>query len=284
MHYDIVVIGAGPAGLSAAMAAAGRNKRVLVLGPKISEKLMRTKEINNYLGLPHLSGPDLVNRFRSHLEEFSVDFLEQIAQSVYDMGDFIGILMPDQSIIEAGAVVFAPGVRFGRDLPGEAEFLGRGVSSCATCDAALYQGASVIVVGYNDHSADEANFIAERAASTVFINETGRSVQLKPGIEEIRGRVREIRGDDRARVILVDDRELTADGFFIIRDAKKPDLIVPGIDLEGIHIQVDRKMATNLPGIFAAGDCTGGPYQVLRACGQGQVAGLSAAEFISREK
>lgn len=283
MIYDVVVVGAGPAGLAAALNASIRNKKVLVLGPEMSEKLKKTAEVQNVLGMPDQSGEGLLKEFRSHVEEYPVEFINENATMVYDMGKFIGLLTPGNRIIEAHAVVYAPGVSFGKPLPGESNFLGKGVGTCATCDAALYRDRPVVVVGYNESAIEEANFMAEMASSTIFINQMGREVGLNPNIEVITDKVIEVRGDTVARSIVVGDREIEADGFFFIRDAQKPDAIVPGIELEGMHIQVNNKMETNLPGIFAAGDCTGLPYQISRAIGQGQVAGLNAASFATKK-
>lgn len=283
MIYDVVVVGAGPAGLAAALNASIRNKKVLVLGPDMSEKIKKTKEIQNVLGMPNRSGEGLLKEFRTHVEEYPVEFIEENATMIYDMGKFIGLLTPGNRIIEAHAVVYAPGVSFGKPLPGENEFLGKGVGTCATCDAALYKGRPVVVVGYNETAIEEANFINEMSSSTVFVNQTGRPVDLNAGIEVIDDKAVEVRGDTVARSILVGDREIEADGFFFIRDAQKPDSIVPGIALDGIHIQVNEKMETNLPGIYSAGDCTGLPYQISRAIGQGQIAGLNAATYATKK-
>lgn len=284
MNYDIVVVGAGPAGLSAALNGAIRNKSVLVLGPQVSESLKGAAEINNYLGIQDVSGVELLQIFRDHLASYSVDFQEDNVQNIYDMGKSIGVLLEDNTIINADAVVYASGIRFEKSIPGAQDFVGRGVGTCATCDAALYEGKPVVVVGYNDHAVEEANFISELASSTTFVNRTRRDVDLAEGIRELRGNPEEIRGGDVAESILVDGEEIFADGFFIIKDARKPDSVIPGVDLDGNHIKVDENMETNLKGIFAAGDCTGRPYQIAKAVGQGQVAGLAAASFSSKKQ
>ncbi|MDY3051891.1 MAG: NAD(P)/FAD-dependent oxidoreductase [Ndongobacter sp.] len=282
-RYDVAVIGAGPAGLSAALNAAARNKSVVVIGPPMSEKLKKTDFIDNYLGLPALSGEELLNRFREHLGG-RADYVRQMAQMVADMGGYFGILLPANEILEARAVVLATGVNSGRQIPGEAAFLGRGASTCATCDAALYRGKSVVVVGYNDHAVEEARFISELAASTLFVNQLGREVALPDSIPVRCDKPKELQGDDRARRLVFAQDHVEADGFFFIRDAKEPTQLIPGLETEGAHVVVNSSMATNLPGVFAAGDCIGRPYQINAACGQGQIAGLEAAAFATARK
>jgi len=283
-RYDVVVVGAGPAGLSAALNAAIRHKSVLVIGPVMSEKLRRTARIDNYLGMPGCSGEAMLTQFRDQVAELPVEFLEERIQTIYDMGDFIGLLRENGEILEAQAVIVATGISFGNTIPGERRFLGRGVSACATCDAALYRGKAVIVVGYNAHSAEDARFISEVAGRTTFINRTGRPVQLGDTIRVIEDKPIAVEGDAAAERLIFKDFTLEADGFFFVRDAVKSDELVPGLRLsdDGIHAAVERDMSTNLPGIYACGDITGKPYQIAIAVGQGQLAGLSAAEYVTK--
>lgn len=283
-RYDVVVIGAGPAGLSAALNVAIRRRSVLVVGPVMSEKLKRAARIDNYPGMPGCTGEAMLMRFREQVEQLPVDFLTEQIRTVYDMGEYIGILRENGEILEAGAVILATGVSFGHPIPGEAHFLGRGVSTCATCDAALYRGRSVVVVGYNEYSLDEARFISEAASETVFINRTGRPAELGDRIRVIEDKPLSVEGDETAERLRFKDFELEADGFFFIRDAVSSDALVPGLELasDGIHVAVRADMSTNLQGIYACGDVTGKPYQIAIAVGQGQTAGLAAADFVAR--
>lgn len=281
-RYDVAVVGAGPAGLAAALNISVRKKSVIVFGPEISEKLKGASRIDNYLGIPEVSGRELINNFREHLSSYPVEFSHDRVQTIYPMGDYIGLLMPGGNIVEANSVVLAMGINFGKTIPGEEEYLGKGVGTCATCDAALYKNKSVVVIGYQDSSVDEANFISEVAGKTVFVNMTGKEGNLSDGIREIKSKPVCIEGDRLARKLVLEDETIEADGFFFLRDAKKPEKVVPGLELEGVHIKVNSDMSTNIPGIFAAGDCTGTPYQISRAVGQGQIAGLNAARFVTK--
>lgn len=284
--YDIAVVGAGPAGLAAALNGAVRNKKVLVLGPDASEKLQRTQEIQNYLGLPKQSGMELLAKFRQHAEGYeNITFLNKVVQNVYDMVDYIGLLVESGEILKAKSVVLATGVSFGRPLEGEAELLGRGVSYCASCDAALYKNRPVVLVGYNDHAEEEANFIAELASSVTFVNPSGRDYALDPSITVLQAKPKAVEAVEQGLVLhLSDGSDLAADGVFLIRDAKAVDKLVPGIQSQGGHVLVNSKMETNLPGIYACGDLVGMPYQINVAVGRGQIAGLEAARFAGKRK
>lgn len=275
----IAVIGAGPAGLSAALTLLRRNFQVVVYGPPVSEKLRRTTHIENYLGLSPMSGEALSRLFHQQVEEAGASFSLAHVQAIYDMGGKFGLLLPSQEIVKARGVVLATGVNLGKTVPGEAEFFGRGASNCATCDAPLYRNKKVVVVGANRESVEEANYISELAAQTTFINLLGERVCLRPGIEEIADPPVELCGGDRVeKLVLRSGRRLTADGFFFIRDAQVPERLVPGLATQNGHILVDAQGRTNLPYVVAAGDCTGKPYQIQIACGEGQKAALTLAQ------
>lgn len=282
--FDVAVIGAGPAGLAAALNAAVRKKKVVVFGPAMSEKLHRAPEIANYLGLPDTSGEALMAAFRQHVERHDVTFREDRVQVVYDMGESMGILLAGNEIVSARTAVLATGVNFGTPLPGEAELLGHGVGYCATCDAALYKGRPVIVIGYNDEAVEETNFIATMASETTFINQTGREVALSPGVTEVAQKPQRILGESQAEGVELKSGALHADGVFVIRDARKADQLAPGVEMDGAHVAVNAAMETNLPNLFACGDLVGQPYQINAAVGRGQIAGLSAAKAATRRE
>lgn len=283
-RIDIAIVGNGPAGLAAALNAKVRNKRVLLIGPAtMSEKLKKAEKIDNYLGMEDVTGQEMMERFQQQVDALGVERHEGHVESIYDMGEYFGLLMRKNILIEATSVIVATGVTPGKSIPGEEEFLGRGAGTCATCDAALYKGRPVVVVGFNEESVEEANFISELASTVVFVNRLGRDVMLAPSIREVRDVPVELVGADRAEKLILRKEEIEADGFFFIRDAKKPDQLVPGLVLNGAHIAVDRSMQTNLEGLYACGDAIGTPYQIQKAAGEGQVAGLNAASYVSKK-
>lgn len=284
MTYDIAIIGAGPAGLSAALNSKIRNKSVILLG-KDSEKLVKTKKIANYLGFKDITGAELNKNFKNSLEGYEIKRDTRKVKTIYAMGDFFAIEIENEiDMVEARSVILATGIELKKDLKNEEKFFAKGVNYCATCDAALYRGKKVVVLGYNDESVAEANFTSEIVGSLVFVNMTGKEVSLNEGIELIEGEIPVgFEGDEKAeKLIFKSGREIKADGFFIEKDSSKAERLVPGIKMEENHILVGRDLSTSIKGLFAAGDITGKPYQIMKAVGEGQVAALGVASYLSK--
>lgn len=283
MTYDIAIIGAGPAGLSAALNSKIRNKSVILFG-KDSEKLVKTKKISNYLGFSDVTGADLNQAFKCSLKDFEIKRDTRKVKTIYAMGSYFAIEIENENeMIEARAVIMATGIELKKDLANEEKFFAKGVNYCATCDAALYRGKKVLVIGYNDESVAEANFTSEIVGSLVFVNMTGKEVSLNEGIDLIEGEIPlGFEGTDRAeKLIFKSGKEILADGFFIEKDSSKPERLVPGIKMEDNHILTNKDTSTSIKGLFAAGDITGKPYQIMKAVGEGQVAALKAAAYLA---
>ena len=168
--------------------------------------------------------------------------------------------------------------------PGEDELLGRGVSYCATCDAHFYKGKAVAVLGYNAESCREADFLAETCARVLYFPVVPHEVNVGPNVTVVRERVLSIPGTMRAEGVQTDKALHPVDGVFVLRDAVAPDKLVPGLATDGPHVAVDAQMRTNLPGCFACGDLAGKPYQYIKAAGQGNIAALSAVEWLAEQK
>ena len=202
------------------------------------------------------------------------------------MGDYFAIEVENESeMIEARSVILATGIDLKKELDNEDKFFAKGVNYCATCDAALYREKKVVIIGYNEESIEEANFTAEIVGSLVFVNMTGGPVSLNSGIDVIEGEIPVgFEGDQKAEVLVMKSgKSIEADGFFIIKDASRADRLVPSIKMEDNHIRVGKNMASSIRGLFAAGDTTGSPYQIMKAVGEGQVAALSAASFLAEK-
>lgn len=284
MIYDIAIIGAGPAGLSAALNSKIRNKSVILFG-KDSEKVAKTRSIKNYLGFSDINGEELNNNFKKSLESYDIERSEKKVRTIYAMGSFFAIEVENQDeMIEAKSVIMATGIDLKKDLQNEEKFFAKGVNYCATCDAALYRGKKVVVIGYNEESIEEANFTSEIVGKVTFVNMTGEDVSLNSNIDLIQGEIPQgFEGSLKAeKLIFKSGKEIKADGFFIIKDSSKADRLVPSIKMEDSHILVDKNMASSIKGLFAAGDITGKPYQIMKAVGEGQIAALNAASFLSR--
>ncbi len=281
-RYDVIVIGTGPAGLSAAITLKIRNKSVLVIGSTdVSTKVAKAHEINNYLGIPAVSGAELAKRFVEHAKQMEVDIVEDQIITVYAMGDYFSLLSKDNKTYEASSVVLATGVNFGKPYIGEEKYLGRGVSYCATCDAPLYRGKNVVIIGSSAKEEAEAAFMAEIADSVTYIPLYKDETQLPENIRIVRDTPIEIKGGMLADTLVLKEQEISADGIFILRESVSPAQLVPGLEMDGNHIKVDRKMKTNLPGLFACGDITGTPYQYIKGAGEGNVAALSVVDYLN---
>lgn len=279
-RYDIAIVGSGPAGLSAAVNARIRNKNIIVFGSKdLSAKLTIAPKINNYLGLPDISGRELKHEFEKHIKAMNIHITYERINSIYAMGDYFA-LMVNEKLYEAKTVILATGVEYTKALKGEEKYLGKGVGYCATCDAPLYKGKIVTIIGYNKDAEEDANYVSELAAKTYYIPMYKNVGNLKGGIEIVADRPTEIAGDDFAHSLILKNKVIKTDGIFILKDSVPPGQLVPGLIIEEGHIKVNRNMLTNIEGLYAAGDCIGKPYQYIKAAGEGQVAALNAVSYL----
>ena len=282
-RYDIAIIGTGPAGVSAALTAKNRNKSILLLGSRqMSEKVAKAHEIRNYPGLPFVKGEELAAAFRNQLEQMEIPVTEQRIGAVYAMGDYFA-LQAGEEMLEARTVILATGVVMAKTLPGEDQYLGRGVSYCATCDAPLYRGRTAAVIGYSPREEAEAAFLAGVCSKVTYFPMYKDETDLPDSVEVIRETPEEILKRETGLAVKTADGEYAADGVFVLREAVAPSQLVPGLETDGAHVKVNRRMETNLPGLFACGDLTGTPYQYVKAAGEGNVAAISAAAYIDKK-
>ena len=277
--YDIAVIGSGPAGLSAAVQARARNRSVLVVGGDDRDNpLYKTPRIDNYLGFPQVSGKELLERFRAHADGMGVARKEGRVLNIMPMNDTFYLSIGSE-MEQARAIILATGVVWANKYPGEAEYLGRGVSYCATCDGMLYRGKEVIVVGKAADAPQEANYLQELGCKVTFVSDKAPD-SLRPDIPFVKAPKVEITGGAKVEALRAGSTTIPCEGVFILRPSVAPADLLPGLALDNGYIQVDRNMTTSVPGVFAAGDCAGLPLQVSKAVGEGLVAGLRAAEYV----
>lgn len=283
-RYDLAIIGSGPAGLSAALNAQIRKKKFIIFGTnEISGKLTKAEKINNYLGFYGKSGKEIRDEFNNHLKSMDIKITEEKINNIYSMGEYYA-LMANDKIYEATAVILATGVNFGKPLKGEEQFLGKGVGYCATCDAPLYKDKIITIIAYNKHDEDEANFMGTIASKVYYIPMYKEDVEVDDSIEVVFDIPKEIHGDNRVEKLILKNSEIITDGIFILRDSVSPGQLVPGLEMDGNSVKVDRKMQSNLKGCFAAGDIVGAPYQYIKAAGEGNIAALSAVSYIDNLK
>lgn len=283
-RYDIAIVGTGPGGVSAAITAKVRGKKIVLFGSRhLSEKVEKAHSILNYPGLPNISGPALAQAFREQLDSLDIPITEKQITAVYAMGNYFVLQTPDD-MVEASTVILAAGVVTSKALPGENELLGRGVSYCATCDAHFYRDKTVAVLGYSGHSCREAAFLAESCQKVLYFPAAPHQLELPDSVQVVREKPVAIVGENQVRALKTARGEYPVDGVFVLRDAVAPDKLVPGIQTRGSHIEVDLQMKANLPGLFACGDITGTPYQYVKAAGQGNVAALSAVAYLAEKR
>lgn len=264
--YDLIIIGGGPAGLSAALTARNRNKTVLIIsGSAADSGLWKAERVTNYPGTPDISGKALLEQMTQQAKELGVDFLHARALNAMPMGETIGV-SAGTKFEECRALIIATGIAPKSVFPGEKEFLGRGVSYCATCDGMLYRGKHTAVIGLSADAPEEAEFLRK----------IGCNVQYFEGKKQ----KFEIRGTQTADTLVVDGEEIPVDVVFVLRSGVAADALMPSLATEGGHIIVDTAQATNIPGVFAAGDCTGTPYQIPVAVGEGNKAALSVVKYL----
>lgn len=263
MRYDLIIVGGGPAGLTAAIHARARDKSALVISnDPLASPLCRAPAMANYPGLPGVTGKELVERLLAQARDLGVELKRGRALSVMPMGESV-MASVGSDVVEGRAAVLAPGVSRAAPLKGEAELLGRGVSYCATCDGMFYRGRSVVCAGDAPNFDEEVEFLRSIGCEVAVRRLAGLSIL---GEDAVTG-VRDAKGE-----------ETPCQGVFLLRASIAPAQLAPGMETEGGYIKVDGRMATSLPGVYAAGDCTGQPLQLAKAVGQGQLAAHFAIE------
>lgn len=269
MVYDSVILGGGPAAVSAALTLRQRNKTVMIVTGGIDDiPLSRSHTINNYPGMPGLSGREMLQRMEEQAVAAGAELLRGRATSILPMGEIFGVAV-GSDFCEGRTVILCTGVNTGKTFPGEQELLGRGVSYCVTCDGMLYRNKRACVVGFTSDAEEEAELLRTMGCQVQLFT----SKRDKYAVE----------GENTVTGLRVNDTLYPCEGVFILRPAAAPDALLPGLAMDGPHIAVGRDMAASLPGVFAAGDCVGRPYQVAKAVGDGNVAALSAARYLEEK-
>ena len=296
---DLIIIGSGPAGLSAAIYGIRANLNLLVIEKDYegTGQIALSSKVDNYLGLPGLDGYSMGEQFRQHAVDFGVNFLEATVTEIsQDANDKHWIVKTaDGAVNEAKAVIYAAGaVHRHLGVPGENEFAAKGVSYCATCDGAFYRGKVTAVVGGGDTALDDALYLSALCEKVYLIHRrdafraaeiTVERVKSKENIELVlNSQVEEILGSDRVNSVrLVDGRVLDIDGIFIAAGSVPVSRVVPECieKNEAGYIVADETGVTSAPGFFAAGDVrTKALRQVVTAVSDGANTATAAAHYI----
>ena len=278
-YFDCIVIGAGPAGLSAGINLLQRGKTALVVSSG-ENYLARAERVDNYLGLPAVTGKEMMDIFTAHASASGLAIRKGICANILPTNDEFMVNISGD-ILTAKAIILACGVAKAPAVSGEEALLGRGVSYCATCDGMLYRGKDVAVWGLAAEAAHEANYLAEIGCRVTFIA-PNRPQALHADIAFLPGRVEKIDEGGAGLQVAAGSTQLAVAGIFILRNAIAPATLLPGIAIENGYIATNAQGETNIPGVYAAGDVTGKPLQVANAVGDGLVAALSAADYLAK--
>lgn len=279
-HCNVLIIGSGPAAWSCALTARQRDLSVIVAAAQSSASwLLRAEQIDNYPGMPRVSGREMLRVFQEQAEDAGVQVMPYLARQVMPMGDAGYMTLVGNEIVESRALVLATGAARPKLLPGEESLLGRGVSWCGTCDGMFYRGKEVAVLSAWTGGCEEAEFLSGLAAKVDFYFLTRHDIPDEMPCAVCPGTPRELTETEDGRILLrTTKEERTYDGVFIFRPAVAMDSLLPGLEMDGVFIRVDRRMQTNFPHVYGCGDCTGHPLQIAKAVGEGNIAAISAAE------
>lgn len=276
--YDVIVIGSGPAGITAAIYAKRRNLSILVIS-KGNGTLQKAEKIDNYYGFENgISGKELYENGIKQAKNFGIDFIEDEVINIEYINQFT--IETVNSKYEAKAVILATGVS--RNVPnikGIKEFEGKGVSYCAVCDSFFYKGKDVAVLGDGNYAIHEFETLKPIASSVTILTNGNTMVENRDSSIEVNSKkIREFRGDTKLEEVEFEDNTIqNLNGVFIaMGTASSSDLARKiGARIENNNIIVNENMETTVPGLFACGDCTGGLLQISKAVYEGAKAGLA---------
>lgn len=293
--YDVVILGTGPAGLQAAIHASRKKAAVLVLG-KESKSSIYHHHIENYCCIFDTTGADIIATGRRQAQSFGAELLDEDVLSIEAAAEGFRLKLEGGREVVGRALVLATGTARNRlGVPGEREFLGRGVSYCVECDCNFFKGSDVAVVGGGSAAVSGALTMLGYAASVHLVCERlevrgalAAELAASAVVVHAGAAVKAIHGGAAGveALELADGRRIPVQGVFIELGAKGvlelAGHLGVGLDDEMQYIRTTKKMETTVPGIYAAGDICGPPWQVAKAVGEGCVAGLEAAAYAKR--
>lgn len=281
--FDLAIVGGGPSALSCALTARKRNLSVLVISaPNESSWLAKTERIENYPGLPMVSGMEMLKIFTRQAVDCGTEIMKASCRQIAPRRKKGFMLLCGNDIVEAKAVCLCTGVSSPKLIDGENELLGKGVSWCGTCDGMFYRGKNVAVLSGWAGGDEEAGFLSSLASSVECFSILGHSINDNALNVSEKNPVKMESTDSGILLRFSDGSGKEYDGVFVFRPTVAPGRIISGLNMEGSFITVDRSMRTNIPFVYAAGDCTGLPLQIAKAVGEGNVAAISCASDIEK--
>ena len=280
MEYDVIIVGGGVAGCSAAITARQRNLNTLVIYNG-DGALGKTRQIDNYPGFPGIKGPALLRHLREHARGMRAEFVRALVRRVMPMDGSFSVLAGND-IYTGKSVILAMGTARVAPLPGEEDLVGRGVSYCATCDGMFYKDGTVLVIASDEEAVEEAVFLSTLAKVLYVKERPHNTAGLPPQVRQLPGKPLKLLAKGEQLVLETDQGEVTADGAFILRPAVAMTQLIPEVQTENGRLVLDNDLMTSVPGVFAAGDITGAPLQAAKAAGEGNIAVLAAARHLAR--
>lgn len=281
--YDSVIVGKGPAGITAAIYLKRAGFNCLVIG-KDGGNLEKNTKIQNYYGIEEITGKELLIKGIKQAEKLNIEVItDEVIEIEYNNNFFIKTI---NNNYESKTVILATGnKRKTPNIDGINNFNGKGISYCAVCDGFFYKNKEVAVIGNGEYAKNEVNHLLPLAKKVILLTD-GKEINANNINVDIDNReIKEFKGDNKLQEIeFKDNSKLKVDGAFLaIGTATSTDLAQKlGVLIENNRIIVDEKMKTNVKGLFAAGDCTGGLLQISKAIYEGSQAGLSAVEYLKK--
>ena len=285
---DCIIVGSGPAGISAALTLKANGKSFMLFGsPNLSEKISKAELIRNYPGLSNITGEGFAELLKSQLADAEIEVKNEKMAGVYALKEKFSVLTQENNAYESKTVILACGVESIKPIDGEEGFLGRGVSYCATCDGFLYKGKTIAVLCTSKRLEHEVFYLADLAEKVYFIAMYKDVAPMPDNVSILKKMPKQITGEKRVEKLVFPSApaenipaELPIDGVFALRECIAPAVLVGGLETENNHVKIDKNTATNIKGCFAAGDCTGRPYQYAKAIGEGNIAAHAVTEYL----
>lgn len=283
MKYDIAIIGGGPAGLSAAITATSKGRKVVLFeAAGFSPRLRSVDLVADYMGIPNMSGNELINRFVLHAEHTGTFIVQEKVVHLKEKGGYFEIGTPSAKYV-ADAVILATGISRSNLISGEKEFLGRGVSYSAKLDALAYRGKRVAAIVTIPDAIKEVEYLADVCEEVIFLPRyKDYKVPDRKNVTVVTEVPLDITGTDHVTGLLTAGEFYNLDAVFLFRASDPLNSFLPDLQMRGRSVLVDDQAETSIDGVFAGGDCTGQPWQVSRAAGQGQKAAISAINYLAK--
>lgn len=301
--YDVLVIGGGPAGASAAIYASRKGVKTGLIAERMGGQVLDTLSIENLISVPHTEGPKLGKDLESHVREYDVDIIKSQTVTKVEKNELFEVYLENKTVLKSKTVIVASGARWRNvNVPGEAEFKNKGVAYCPHCDGPLFKGKDVAVIGGGNSGIEAAIDLAgitNHVTVLEFLPELKADKVLQdklyslPNVTVIKNaQTKEITGTDKVNGITYIDRATGDEHHVELQGVFVQIGLVPNtawLDLPEKNkmgeIVVDVKGNTNIPGLFAAGDCTTSPYkQIIISMGSGATAALTAFDYLIRNK